>query len=124
MQGWFGEPDNRGGWTSNTLELVVHAATVSAYTLGGWDAVLHMWFGERWWRYAPHLAERTSRREACLDYLLLTGRIPSRFRLTDGSADGWIRRASMRWDRLFFPPLRWERVDLDGLLRDITINPV
>lgn len=125
LTGWsFGVPRSESGWTSNTFEGVTHPPTLSAYALGGWDAVMQMWFGERYLRWAPNLAEGSTRREAQLDYLLLTGRIPSRFRLTDGSADGWIRRADHTWDRVFFPPLRWDKVDLEGMLRDITINPV
>lgn len=114
-----------GGWTTNAFELVTHPIIEGAYRVGGWDAVMHMWFGTKLARYAPFLAARhRTHREARLDYLLLTGRIPRQFRLTDGSADGWIRRAGGKWDRVFFPPLRWVRVDLDGMLRNITINPV
>lgn len=125
LSGGFGAVmPTESGWTSNVMEAVAHAPTLSVYMLGGWDAVMHMWFGERYLRWAPNREAGSTRREAQLDYLLLTGRISRRFRLTDGSADGWIRRADHTWDRVFFPPLRWDKVDLDGMLRDITINPV
>lgn len=73
-----------GGWTTNAFELVTHPIIEGAYRVGGWDAVMHMWFGTKLARYAPFLAARhRTHREARLDYLLLTGRIPRQFRLTE-----------------------------------------